>query len=91
MNYMPSDDPCPSGALTESAAESGLSRTREEAVEDLIAVLEMAAIDYGWIYRPSGRCTSDMSSLAARLSAAHAAYALASNNIKRTTVGRSGR
>jgi hypothetical protein len=74
--------------MTESAAGSGLNRTREEAVEDLIAVLEMAAVHHGWIYRSSGRYTSNMSSLAARLRSAHAAYTLASNNIKRTTVAR---
>ncbi|MCW3098793.1 MAG: hypothetical protein JWL77_4411 [Chthonomonadaceae bacterium] len=88
MNNMSSDDPCPGGALTDLAKGGRSARTREEALEDLISVLEMAAVQMGWIYRPSGRNSSDLPSLAARLSAAHAAYTLASRQIRRTTVGR---
>jgi hypothetical protein len=88
MNNMSSDNPFPTGGLTGPATGGQSNRTREEALEDLIGVLEMAAVQMGWIYRPSGRNTSDMASLAARLSAAHAAYTLASRQIRRTTVGR---
>jgi len=68
-------------SATRAAAQS-------QAIEDLISVLEMAAVQMGWIYRPSVRDASNLLSQTARLRAAHAAYALASAHIQRTTLGR---
>lgn len=88
MNNMPSDKSLRTGSHPDSAADGKPNRTQEQALEDLIGVLEMAAVQLGWIYRPSGRDSSNILSQAARLSAAHAAYTLVSTHITRTTLGR---
>ena len=91
MNNMSSPQPSLNYTLPRATMSNPASRAQaqSQAIEDLISVLEMAAVQMGWIYRPSVRDASNLISQTARLRAAHAAYALASAHIQRNTLGKS--
>lgn len=77
------DRPMPlTGPEREQAEQEAL---REEALERLIAMLEIAVAQMGWIYRPPMRVSSDRLNQRARLRAAHAAYVLASHALQYRT------
>lgn len=90
MNNMSSPQPILNYTLPRAATSDPATRAQaqSQALEDLISVLEMAAVQMGWIYRPSVRDSSNRLSQTARLRAAHAAYALASAHVQRTTLNR---
>ena len=91
MNNMSSQQPILNYTLPRATMGDPRARAQaqSQALEDLISVLEMAAVQMGWIYRPSVRDSSNLLSQTARLRAAHAAYALASAHIQRNTLGKS--
>ncbi len=67
--------PC---SLSGERRQSHQNRMRQEGLEHLIAVLEIAIAHNGRVYRPSTRVTPRRWNQLSRLRAAHAAYALAS-------------
>lgn len=91
MNNMSSQQPILNYTLPRATMGDPATRAtaQAQALEDLISVLEMAAVQRDWIYRPSVRDSSNLLSQAARLRAAHAAYSLASAHIQRETLGKS--